>query len=409
MSNLSATLTAPDVAHLRPHEVLVALIEYAAQLRCSDLFLATQEDHVAVAVRRLGLVHPLLPLPLDLGQHCIAHVKVMAGMDVSERRRPQDGRWLLDRPGGRIDLRISTIPTLHGQDCCLRLMVRETMLRAPEELGLNQGQLNDLLGMLTSPSGLLLVGGPTGSGKTTTLYACLAQLNDGTRKINTIEDPIEYEVPGIRQSQINPRIDLGFAEMLRGVMRQAPTVIMLGEIRDAVTAATAVHAANSGHLVLATLHAPIAAGAVQSLRAWGVHSHFLASCLLGVIAQRLVRTLCRECRTEFPLAHAPYTFDEVRPWLEPGEGLALYAARGCPGCHGTGYAGRTGVFEMLRITSGIRRRIADGATTQAIREQAVRDGMVELRHAALLKVARGQTTVEEVVRHVPVEYLGLEE
>ena len=195
-----------------------------------------------------------------------------------------------------------------------------------EELGLSRDQLAELQNMLGSPGGLILFTGPTGSGKTATMYASLVNLNDGRRKINTIEDPVEYAIAGVRQSQINTQIDVTFSTMLRNVLRQSPDVIMVGEIRDTETAETAVRAANSGHLVLATIHAPIAAGAVQSMRGLGVHPHFLATSLLGVISQRLVRTLCEQCKVSFDLSMAPHTFDEVRPWLTPEEGHKLFCA-----------------------------------------------------------------------------------
>ncbi len=407
-----STTTAPPVLespNLSAEEVVGSLLDRATRLRASDLFFASNESHVAVLVRHLGLIQPLARLPLDLGHRCIAHVKVMAGMDVAERRRPQDGRWVHDLEGtGRVDLRISVLPTLYGEDCAVRLLLRHSALRALEELGFMHRQHNDVTAMLDSPSGLVLVSGPTGVGKTTTLYGCLRHLNNGQRKINTIEDPIEYDVEEFRQSQVNLKIGLDFPELLRSVLRQAPDVIMIGEIRDAVTAHTAVHAANSGHLVLATLHAPMASGAVQSMRAWGVNSYFLANSLLGVIAQRLVRTLCPECRTRHPAHHAPTLFAEVERWLEPGEGVSLFAARGCPACLGTGYAGRTGIFEVLTAGPAIRQLIVEGHPAQALHDQAVREGMVELRQAALLKVARGETTAEEVVRAIPSDSLGLE-
>jgi type II secretory ATPase GspE/PulE/Tfp pilus assembly ATPase PilB-like protein len=333
----------------------------------------------------------------------------MANMDVAERRRPQDGRWIHRGAISPIDLRVSTLPTLHGEACAIRLFLRDLPTLTLEDLGLIRGQMNDLLAMLNSPSGLILVTGPTGSGKTTTLYSCLRYLHDGERKIHTIEDPVEHEIAGVYQSQINPRIGLGFPELLRGVLRQDPDVILIGEVRDASTAETAVHAANSGHLVLATVYAPVAAGAVQSMRGWEVNPHFLGHTLLGVVAQRLVRTLCPQCRASFPLPEeGPHPFAEVKTWLGPDEGHALFAARGCTACYQTGYGGRTGVFEILRISPLLRRMIAEGQQTPVLHEQARREGMMEMRQAALLKVAHAETTAEEVIRDVPSEYLGLE-
>jgi type II secretory ATPase GspE/PulE/Tfp pilus assembly ATPase PilB-like protein len=263
--------------------------------------------------------------------------------------------------------------------------------------------------MLNSPSGLILVTGPTGTGKTTTLYACLQYLNDGTRKISTLEDPIEYAVTGVRQAQIHAKLGLDFPELLRNVLRQAPDVIMIGEIRDKDTAATAVRAANSGHLVLATLHAPVAAGALQSMLVLGSQPYFLSSCLLGVVAQRLVRTLCQKCRVAYDISEAPQTFEKIASLLEPGEGKVIYGPTGCEECLQTGYAGRTGLFEVMTLNQEIRRMVAQARTSEDIEQEAIRHGMIEFHRGALLRVARGITSAEEILRDVPPEYLGLED
>jgi type II secretory ATPase GspE/PulE/Tfp pilus assembly ATPase PilB-like protein len=293
-------------------------------------------------------------------------------------------------------------------DFSLRLLDRESQLLRPDQLGLLRHDFNRLLAMLQSPSGLILVTGPTGSGKTTTLYACLTYLSRGDRKINTIEDPIEYALPGIRQSQVNLKINIDFPELLRSVLRQAPDVIMIGEIRDAVTATTAVRAANSGHLVLATLHAPVAAAAPESMLGLGVAPHFLASSLLGCISQRLLRTLCPNCRAPYSPGEPLPIFKEVERWLEPGQGQELFSAGACEFCLHTGYTGRTGVFEVLTVGKAIRRLILAQEPAQTLRRQATEEGLIEFRQAALLKVAQGETTVEEVFRAVPSEYLGVE-
>jgi general secretion pathway protein E len=410
MNDAKPMADGPNVYGMMPEAAVAALIDHAIKLPASDLFIAVNENHVAVSVRHLGIVRLQTVLSPDLGRRCVSYIKAMAGLDLAEQRRPQDGRWVRNTEGNtRADIRISTIPTLHGEDLTLRLLACQPQTQAIEELGLSPRNLGDLKWMLSSPSGLILVTGPTGSGKTTTLYACLRHLNDGQRKINTIEDPIEYAVPGLRQSQVNHKADVGFPELLRSILRQSPDIIMIGEIRDPVTAATAVHAAGSGQLVLATLHAPIAAGAVQSMLSLGAHPHFLSSSLLGVIAQRLVRTLCTKCKERIDIADVPYTFDEVRPWLAPGEGEALYAARGCSECHMTGYSGRTGVFEVMRITRELRHLIAEAQPTRILRQKAIEQGFIELRQSALLKVARGDTSAEEVLRAIPSEYLGIED
>lgn len=395
-----------DVEDLDVPEMVGKILDHCAMLQVSDVFFSSEETHVSVRVRHWGLLRLVTMLPSDDGRRCITHIKAMAGMEISERRRPLDGRWIYERDAITIDLRCNSIPTLYGEDLTIRLLPRDSGLLKLDSIGLVRGDYNQMVGLLSKPGGLVLVTGPTGSGKTTTLYACLAYLNNGERKINTIEDPIEYAMVNVRQSQVNPRIDLGFPDLLVSVMRQSPDIIMIGEIRDPATADTAVRAANSGHLVLGTLHAPTAAGAVQSMLSLGVHPHFLASSIQGVISQRLVRTLCPKCKKSFELDEALPTFDEVRRWLEPGEGKLLFGPTGCPECRMQGYSGRTGVFEVMVMTRGIRQMILTKQPTEVLRQKAVDEGMVEFRQAALLKVARGDTSIEEVFRTVPSEYLS---
>lgn len=395
-----------DVAKLPIEQGVSKLVSYALMLPASDIFFSEDGSSLTVSVRHFGIINPIAVVPREIGRKFVSHVKAMAGMDLAEKRRPQDGRWLFQsEPGRVVDLRVNMVPTLHGEDIALRILTNNATLYKIDELGLTKDQLGELTGMLASPGGLILFTGPTGSGKTATMYASLTRLNDGRRKINTIEDPVEHAIDGIRQSQINPQIDVGFSLLLRNVLRQSPDVVMLGEIRDSETAETAVRAANSGHLVLATIHAPIAAGAIQSMRGLGVHPHFLATSLLGILSQRLVRTLCKECKMDFDLSMAPNTFDEVRPWLAPDEGKKLYAAKGCPTCQNLGYGGRTGVFEVLRINRRLRDLISDARPTREIRDAAISDKMLNFRQAALLKVAQGVTSTEEVFRVIPSEHL----
>jgi type II secretory ATPase GspE/PulE/Tfp pilus assembly ATPase PilB-like protein len=414
-----------DVSKLPIDQAVSALINRAVRMGASDLFFVTNEQHVAVHVRHLGIMRLLSVVSPETGRRYLAHVKAMAGMDMGgAARRPMDGRWIYECDADEsdaapadddettaaaeepsVDLRISVIPTLHGEDFAIRLLGRGLHAHRLENLGMTREQLTDYQAMIESPGGLVVLTGPTGSGKTATLYASLMRLNNGRRKINTIEDPVEYAVDGLRQSQVNVQTGLGFAELLRGALRQSPDVVMIGEIRDEETARTAVHAANSGILVFATVHAPAASNAVQSLRSLGVHNHFLGASLRGVVSQRLLRTLCPSCKTTFDVTDAPHTFDAVRPMLGATEGRTLYAARGCPSCTGTGYAGRTGVFEVMTVTRPIRDLVADGAPTRDIRTAAVRGGMLEFRQAALLKVARGETSTEEMFRVIPTEVL----
>jgi type II secretory ATPase GspE/PulE/Tfp pilus assembly ATPase PilB-like protein len=398
-----------DINNLTPQEGVERLIAACVDLKASDLFFATNENHIAVSARYLGVPHLISVVPYELGRRCIGHIKSLSGMDVAERRRPLDGRWIHEPTNGKgVDLRINTIPTLHGEDMTLRFLQRDSQLIALEKLGMDRQHVDRLKSLLSRPSGLILVTGPTGSGKTTTLYACLAHLNNGKRKINTIEDPIEYELTGVRQSQVNIKHEVDFPDLLRSVLRQAPDVIMVGEIRDPITAEIAVRAANSGHLVLATLHAAVAAGAVQSMLGLGVHPHFLASSLQGAIVQRLVRELCPKCKVPFDSVNSAM-FDEVRTWLAPNEGRQFYGPGKCANCRMEGYASRTGIFELLSVSKVLRRLIQDKQPIASIRQKAVEEGMIPFRQAALLKVARGETSIDEVFRAIPSEYLDDEE
>ncbi len=405
----SAVFLPEDLDALPPEEAVGALLDYASQLEASDVYLVTDDGAVSVAMRHMGIVRTLAKIDLAVGRRWMLHIKALSGIRHEWKRRPNEGRWIrTHRDGRKTDLRICTIPTLHGEDFTLRLLERDSQLRALDGLGLLRHQLSELRAMLAAPGGLILVTGPTASGKTTTLYAALQHLNDGLRKINTIEDPIEYAVPGVRQSQVDPVLTLDFPDLLRNVLRQSPDVIMIGEIRDVITAQTAVRAAGSGHLVLATLHAPTAATAIQSMRNLEVHPRFFADSLRGVLAQRLVRTLCEHCKEAFDLSEAPHTFDDVQRWLEAGEGGRIYSAPGCAKCQQSGFTKRAGVFEVMSVTPQVRARVSDLQSARQIEHQAATEGMINFRQAALLKVAKGLTSIEEVMRVVPAEHLGIE-
>jgi type II secretory ATPase GspE/PulE/Tfp pilus assembly ATPase PilB-like protein len=399
-----------DVSKLPVESATAKLIDRAATLKASDLFFVTDADAVHIQARALGIVQPLATASLDNGRRYIAHIKARAGMDTAERRRPLDGRWIYtDSDGESVDLRINMIPTMHGEDLAIRLVPRDPSVHSLENLGLMPEQFQQVTNMVDSLGGLILITGPTGSGKTATSYACLRRLNDGQRKLNTIEDPVEYTLAGLRQSQVNPAVGLGFADLLRAVLRQSPDVIMIGEIRDTETAQTATYAANAGTLVFATVHSAHAAAAIQALRGLGVPSHFLSTALRGVIAQRLVRTLCPQCKTSFDLDDAPGTFEEIKSHLKPGEGTKLHGPRGCAACNQTGYSAQTGVFEVLQVSKRIASMIAEGRPPGEIRNRALSEKMLSFRQAALLKVARGLTSTEEVFRNIPPEHLLLDE
>lgn len=396
-----------DTANLESDALLRLLIEHASIVGASDLFVFASEPEYIISLRLWGRMRDVTTLPPEEGRYLLNHIKAQAGLDITERRRPQDGRWIYRDDEKVIDLRLSIIPTWEGEDLTIRLLDRDAGLLDIDQLGLGRHDHNALMEMLQSESGLVLVTGPTGTGKTTTLYACLQHLNDGSRKINTLEDPVEFSLPGIRQSQVNAKIGVDFPELLRGVIRQQPDVIMVGEIRDKETAITAVRAANSGHLVFATLHAPVATGAVQSMLSFGIHPYFLASCLRGVIAQRLVRVLDPATRVRYDLGESGSTFADIKPLLEPGEGDHFYGPD--PAAENEGYCGRTAIFEMVTINRVLRDAIIERKPTHDLEKLAEQMGMITFRKAAMLKVAQGTTSMEEVFKNVPIEYLDLEQ
>ena len=405
-----------DLSGLRAEDAIDKLIARSVQMGASDLFLVTNEQHVAAEVRHLGLMRTIAILDREQGKRAIAFVRNNAGMDLGETRHPDEGRWIWVPDGdgadgdadNSVDMRISVIPTLYGEDIAVRLLVRSNTLYKLENLGMYDKQLGKYQQLIANPAGMVLITGPTGSGKTATLYATLMKLNDGRRKINTIEDPIEYAVEGLRQSQVNAAIDLSFPDLLRAVLRQNPDVIMVGEIRDKETALTAVRAANSGMFVIATLHSPSTAATVQAMRAYGVSNHFLANSLRGVVAQRLIRTLDPATRTKIDLG-GTHAFEEIKDLLKEGEGETVYAPGPAESNQMSGYSGRTGIFEVMTVSRAIRQMINDNEPAAKIREQSIRDGMLEFRKAALMKVARGETSTEEVFRVIPSEELLLDE
>ena len=398
-----------ELHNMQPQQALDTIVRHAAQLNASDMFVITEEHSARIAVRRLGTVEGVAIVTREKGGQIVRAIKANGEMDIAETRRPLDGRYIHQFGDKRVDLRVNTIPTLFGEDLTARLLDRSVAMLSMDELGMDRGPLSDLMAMLSSPSGLILVTGPTGTGKTTTMYAGLHHLNQGSCKINTLEDPIEYAIGGICQSQVNAKLSVNFPELLASVLRQSPDVIMIGEIRDEETATTAVRAANSGHLVLATLHAPVAAGAIQSMLALGVHPYFLASCILGVIAQRLIRTLRQESRIGYDISIAPDTFADVQSLLGPDEGKMIYGPDPTDKNSQGGYDARTGLFEVMTFNQKLRKLVADARPSSEIEQEAIKHGMVEFRRAAMLKVARGITSTEEMLRAIPSEYLGLEE
>ncbi len=369
------------------------LLTQALRERASDLHIEAFEGRSLVRFRIDGTLRDVLEPPRALHAALVSRVKVMASLDIAEKRLPQDGRITLRIAGRAVDVRVSTLPTGHGERVVLRLLDKQQGRLELGALGMNDPTREQIDTLIRQAHGIVLVTGPTGSGKTTTLYAALSRLEAGKLNIMTVEDPIEYDLDGIGQTQVNPAIEMTFARALRAILRQDPDVVMIGEIRDLETARIAVQASLTGHLVLATLHTNDAAGAVTRLIDMGVEPFLLASTLLGVLAQRLVRTICLDCRKPGVLLPA-----EVAVMPAHMRDRPVYTAVGCPQCKFNGYRGRTGIYELLLVDEEMRHLIHDGAAEAAIREHALKRGMTMLRDDGLRWVGSGQTTVEEVLR-----------
>jgi general secretion pathway protein E len=387
-----------DLASEAPVIRLVSqIISRAVEARASDIHLEPFEDRLRIRYRHDGVLHEVDSQPARLIPAIISRVKIMAKLDIAERRMPQDGRIKLPVRGQDIDFRVSTIPSLHGENVVLRILDRGTVSLDYEALGLAPAVVQRLQSALHLPNGIVLVTGPTGSGKTTTLYTGIIQINAVMRKIVTVEDPIEYQIPGITQTQVKPQIGLTFAHVLRSILRQDPNVVMIGEIRDLETAQIAVNGALTGRLVLSTLHTNSASSSITRLRDMGLEDYLITAVLRGVLAQRLVRRLCPDCRV--PVAAAPELvrrFDLERRC--DGGPISLWRPVGCPQCRETGYRGRLAVAEFLLPDERIERLIFSRAEQSEIERAAVEGGMVTMFEAGIGAALGGATTLEEVVR-----------
>jgi len=374
------------------------LLEKAVELRATDIHVEPFRSGVILRMRIDGLLQ-VVPTPTDvLPQALISRIKILAGLNIAERRLPQDGAAHLRVARSDIDIRVATMPTRYGESAVIRLLPKDRGILEIPKLGLSSPDQQTLRRLLELPHGIIVVTGPTGSGKTTTLATMLTALNDKTRKILTIEDPIEYEIRGINQSQVKPEIGLTFAAALRAFVRQDPDVIMVGEVRDPETANIAIHAALTGHLVLTTLHTETAATAVPRLLDLGVENFLMQSTLRAVIAQRLVRVLCDRCKIEQKLSAASLAADPRYAMLRLREGDSVYVPGGCERCNGTGYRGRTGVFEILEITDAIRRLIKTTPDSGTIRRAAMDAGMTTMFEDGAAKSLAGITSAAEVFR-----------
>jgi len=372
------------------------IIARAIERGASDIHLEPYEKALRVRYRIDGLLVDVDSPPKRLQTAILSRVKIMSRLNIAESRLPQDGRIKLRISGKEIDFRVSTVPTLFGESVVIRILDQASVPLNLGTLGFSDDSLPAFREMVTAPHGMVLVTGPTGSGKTTTLYGALQEIRTSERKVITIEDPVEYQIPGVNQIQVKPQIGLTFSSGLRSIVRQDPDVILVGEIRDRETAEIAIHSALTGHMVLSTLHTNDAAGAIARLLEMGVEEYLLPSSLTGVLAQRLVRTICKACSVPREISQA-FREDIYREagFVADGD---IRVGRGCEACGGTGFRGRTGIFEILPVTDKIRELILGRADAGAIRASAVDGGMVLLRNDGWEKVRLGMTTIEEVVR-----------
>ncbi|QTN26121.1 type II secretion system ATPase GspE [Rhodoferax sp. AJA081-3] len=387
-----------ELASEAPIIRLVSLIiSHALQARASDIHIEPFENRLIVRYRVDGVMHEVESPPRRFSAAVISRIKIMASLDIAERRLPQDGRIKLRLQGKEIDLRVSTVPTMHGESVVMRILDKSGTTLDFATLGFDAVALERFLQVLNQPHGIVLVTGPTGSGKTTTLYTALDKLNKPDIKILTVEDPVEYQMEGINQIQVKPQIGLTFANALRSIVRQDPDVIMIGEIRDLETAQIAVQSALTGHMVLSTLHTNDAASTINRLLDMGMDDYLLTSTVNGILAQRLVRTLCTHCREAHPAL--PEVIEEMQlTRFTAASPVVLYRPIGCEECGGTGYSGRVSIVELLVMTDTIRGMIMRHVTSGEVRQQAIADGMQTMYENGLSKAVAGVTTIEEVLR-----------
>lgn len=401
----SSSMNLDDKAALAHAAPVVKLLNYilyqAIKDRASDIHLEPFQNEFRVRYRVDGVLYEMEPPPVALAIALISRVKVMANLDIAETRIPQDGRIELAIGGRPVDLRVSTLPTAHGESCVMRVLDRSVVQLDLENLGLRADDLEGIRRLAQKPNGIVLVTGPTGSGKTTTLYSVLQEVNEVDTKVITTEDPVEYDLDGIIQIPINDEIEVTYARVLRTILRQDPDIILVGEIRDRETAQIAVEAALTGHLVFSTLHTNDAPSAVMRLVDVGVEPFLISATLEGIVAQRLVRRICPECREAYQ--PDPELLRELE--LDPAQlaGKQFFFGRGCDKCNFSGFKGRRAIYEIMPVTERIKRAVLDKASGGRLRELAVEEGMRPLRAAGLLAIFDGITTVEEVLRETVVE------
>lgn len=386
-------LVTADSINSSPIVLLVkTTIEQAIRQRASDIHIEPLEKQIRVRYRVDGSLYEINKYEKSLLSAIVARIKIISGMDISEKRTPQDGRISMVVDRQEIDIRVSSLPTVNGEKIVMRLNAKKRMMRSKKELGLSDMDMIRFDSILKKPHGMILVTGPTGSGKSTTLYTALNEINTKDVNIVTVEDPVEATIDGINQIQVNPKAKLTFASALRSILRQDPNIIMIGEIRDGETAEIAIRASITGHLVVSTIHTNSAASSVTRLLDMGIESYLLADSLIGVIAQRLIRKLCNKCKKK-----RKATMEEkVMLEINPEEDLDIYEPKGCPMCNNTGYIGRTGVYEIMVITSEIKHIISNQGSTVEVHDMALKEGMVSLRESATEYVLKGITSIGEL-------------
>nr|WP_326532501.1 GspE/PulE family protein [Rhodoferax sp.] len=382
-------------------QVVDWLWQYAFDQRASDIHLEPRREQGVIRFRIDGVLHQVYQMPMGVLNAMTARIKLLGRMDVIERRRPQDGRIKTRNPGGdEIEMRISTLPTAFGEKMVMRIFDPDNTVKDLDALGFSSHDGQRWESLVKRPHGIILVTGPTGSGKTTTLYATLKRVATEEVNVSTVEDPIEMIEPAFNQTQVQPQLDFGFVQGLRALMRQDPDIIMVGEIRDTETAEMAVQAALTGHLVFSTLHTNDAPSAVTRLMELGIPQYLINATLLGVLAQRLVRTLCKNCKVRDDASTREQLADLIKPWQING-GYKPYKPVGCVDCRMTGFMGRMGLYELLTVTDGFKAKVTADPSIDALRRQAIVDGMRPLRLAGALRMAEGQTVIEEVLTSTP--------
>jgi type IV pilus assembly protein PilB len=392
--DLAAEAEVADAAPIR--KLLNMILLLAIKDQASDIHFEPFEDEFKVRVKADGMLYEMVPPPRHLANAIVSRIKIMSELDIAERRLPQDGRIELNVGGNQVDLRVSVLPTLFGESVVMRVLDRTVVQLDLNKIGMDAHTLADFRSMIKRPNGIVLVTGPTGSGKTTTLYSALNEINDIETKVITTEDPIEYDIEGLIQVPVNPDIDVTFATVLRAILRHDPDTILVGEIRDYETAEVAVQSALTGHLVFSTLHTNDAPSAITRLRDMGIEPFLITACLEGILAQRLVRKICVECRTQFEPSDE--LLMELQLPVQQARQYKFYYGRGCQRCNNSGYKGRTGIHELLDVTDDIRDLISNNANVDEMRNFARTQGMVTLRESGLKLIFDGITTIDEVVR-----------